>query len=287
MYCGNCGELLGLSQVACKSCLILLEDPALRTLDAERMLGTRLGQLSAQNATSEPLDSWKIKRLERIRERGHYGFHFVHLIQHVYSNAGFISPMSVSLYVGAFNIQEELGLLESDESENCLAILATGNWLMIFEIGPDYGQTFFQVPYKVAKSIGATVMYEMGQVEPEFTTVEDLTDLLSIYELWDTESEEEPDSKKARKAWVKNLYAQSTLEFKREDETLGILNLDAQVFNQDEPIRFEKAENSLETRLVGNGWMVTVLCESADQAHMMSYAEGVAENLGCEINVVR
>jgi hypothetical protein len=242
--------------------------------------------LSTQDATREPLDPWKVKRLKRLRERGNYGFHFVDLIQHVYSNAGFISPMSVSLYIGTFNIQEELDLLEPEESESYLAILTSGNWLMTFEIGPDYSQTHFQIPYKVAKSLGAAIVYEMGQVEPEFTTVEDLTDLLSIYELWDKETEAEPDSRKARKAWIKNLYAQSTLEFEREDGTLGFLVLDAQVFTQDEPIKFERADNSLETRLVGNGWMVTVLCESGDQARMMTYAEGVAENLGCEINEV-
>jgi hypothetical protein len=242
--------------------------------------------LTTQDATKEPLDPWKVKRLKRLRERGNYGFHFVDLIQHVYSNAGFISPMSVSLYIGTFNIQEELDLLESEESDSYLAILTSGNWLMTFEIGPDYSQTFFQIPYKVAKSLRASIVYELGQVEPEFTTVEDLTDLLSIYELWDKETEAEPDSRKARKAWIKNLYAQSTLEFEREDGTLGFLVLDAQVFTQDEPIKFERADNSLETRLVGNGWMVTVLCESGDQARMMTYAEAVAENLGCEINEV-
>jgi hypothetical protein len=251
------------------------------------MLGTRLGTLTTQNATREPLDPWKVERLKRLRESGYYGFHFAHLIQPVYSNAGFISPMSVSLYVGTFNIQEELDLLEPEESENYLAILTTGNWLMIFEIGPDYAQSYFQTPYKVAKTLGARIVYEIGQVEPEFTTVEELTELLSIYELWNKETEVEPDSRKARKAWIKNLYAQSALEFEREDGSSGFLILDAQVFTQDEPIKFETADDALETRLIGNGWMVTALCESRDRAHLVTYAEGVAENLGCEVNVVR
>ena len=284
MYCGNCGNLLDKSFFVCRSCLIPIEDSALRSDEAERMLVDVNNNVCTLMANMQrSLDIWEVTRIERIRSRGRYSFHSAKILDMSRGSAETQMPLQINLYTGQLDVQEELEELQWDESEKYLAIVAARNWFMTIEFDEDYTDEHCELPYKIAKSLGGVIAFEHDGLDPEFRVASDLTELLEGYELWIAKSDPVPKSRKAFKAWTKDEYEFGYTEFQRDDGTHGILELHAQIFTRVKRVPVPIDSDKRDLKLIGNGWMLTVVGDSNDVEYMTLYARVVEENLGCEI----
>jgi hypothetical protein len=284
MYCGNCGNLLDKSYFVCKSCLIPIDDSGLRTSEAERVLLGLSGICTLASNVQRSLDNWEVERIDRIRNRGPYSFHSAKVVVVRSRNASEADiPLEIDVYTGAFDTQEELDELQLEESEGYLAIVAAPNWFMTLAFANDYQDEHCELPYKIAKALGGEVVYENGGLEPEFRKASDLTELLEGYELWDFDPDFIPKSRKIQKAWYKDEYSMGYMTYVQEDGTESTLILHAQIFSKSEPVAVIIPHNCQQLKLIGNGWMLTVVAENRDVEIMGQYAEEVEENLGCEV----
>lgn len=281
MYCGNCGNLLDRSYFACKSCLIPIEDPGLRTNEAERVLLGLSGLCTLVSNVQRTFDSWEVARLDRIRNRGPYSFHSAKVVVVRSRNAAEADiPLEVDVYTGAIDLQEELDELQWAESENYLAIVAAPNWFMTLAFAKDYQDEHCELPYKIAKALGGEVVYENGGLEPEFRKASELTELMSEYDLWDFDPDALPKSRKIQKAWYQGEYSLGYKTYVREDGEEVTLDLHAQIFTRNERVQIEMPLFSSQVKLIGNGWMVTVIGPTVDFDVITQYSEEVQENLG-------
>jgi hypothetical protein len=284
MYCGNCGKLLDKSYFVCKSCLIPIDDSGLRTNDAEKILLGLAGFFTLVSNVQRTLNNWEVSRIDRMRTRGRYSFHSANVV--VVKSRGKADvemPLEIDVYSGEINTSEELDALQWEESQTYLAIIAAPKWFMTLAFTSDYSDEYCDFPYKIAKALAADVVYEDGGLEPEFRKVSDLTELLRKYELWDSHPNLAPKSRRAHKAWAKDEYAEGYMNFMRPDGTEGRLELYAQIFTKNDRITVLTPHQCQQMKLIGNGWMLTVVAENKDVEFMGQYSDEVEENLGCEV----
>lgn len=284
MYCGNCGNPLDKSYFVCRSCLIPIEDPGLRTIEAEGVLLGLSGLCTLVSNVQRTLYSWEVTRLDRMRNRGPYSFHSAKVVVvRSRSNAEADIPLEIDVYSGQFDLQEELDELQWEESEKYLAIVAAPNWFMTLAFARDYQDEHCDLPYKIAKALGGEIVFENGGLEPEFRKASELTELMSEYDLWDFDPDAVPKSRKIQKAWYQDEYSLGYKTYVREDGEEVTLDLHAQIFTRNERVQIGMPLFSSQVKLIGNGWMVTVIGPTVDFDVITQYAEDVQENLGCEI----
>lgn len=284
MYCGNCGNLLDRSYFVCRSCLIPIEDPGLRTNEAERVLLGLSGLCTLVSDNQRNWDKWEVTRLDRIRNRGQYSFHAAKVgVVRSRQTAEAEIPLAINVYCGQFDVQEELDELQWEESEKYLAIVAAPNWFMTLAFAKDYQDEHCDLPYKIAKALGGEIVFENGGLEPEFRKASELTELMSEYDLWDFDPDAVPKSRKIQKAWYQDEYSLGYKTYVREDGEEVTLDLHAQIFTRNERVQIEMPLFSSQVKLIGNGWMVTVIGPAVDFDVLTQYAEEVQENLGCEV----
>lgn len=284
MYCGNCGNLLDRSYFVCRSCLIPIEDPGLRTNEAERVLLGLSGLCTLVSDVQRTLNNWEVTRLDRMRNRGPYSFHSAKVVVvRSRQTAEADIPLAINVYCGQFDLQEELDELQFEESEKYLAIVAAPNWFMTVAFAKDYQDEHCDLPYKVAKALGGEIVFENGGLEPEFRKASELTELMSEYDLWDFDPDAVPKSRKIQKAWYQDEYSMGYKTYVREDGEEVTLDLHAQIFTRSERVQIGMPLFSSQVKLIGNGWMVTVIGPTVDFDVITQYAEEVQENLGCEV----
>lgn len=284
MYCGNCGNLLDRSYFVCRSCLIPIEDPGLRTNEAERVLLGLSGLCTLVSDNQRNWDEWEVARLDRIRNRGQYSFHSAKVVVvRSRQTAEADIPLAINVYCGQFDVQEELDELQWEESEKYLAIVAAPNWFMTLAFAKDYQDEHCDLPYKIAKALGGEIVFENGGLEPEFRKASELTELMSEYDLWDFDPDAVPKSRKIQKAWYQDEYSLGYKTYVREDGEEVTLDLHAQIFTRNERVQIEMPLFSSQVKLIGNGWMVTVIGPTVAFDVITQYAEDVQENLGCEV----
>ena len=284
MYCGNCGNLLDRSYFVCRSCLIPIEDPGLRTNEAERVLLGLSGLCTLVSDVQRTLNNWEVTRLDRMRNRGPYSFHSAKVVVvRSRQTAEADIPLAINVYCGQFDLQEELDELQFEESEKYLAIVAAPNWFMTVAFAKDYQDEHCDLPYKVAKALGGEIVFENGGLEPEFRKASELTELMSEYDLWDFDPDAVPKSRKIQKAWYQDEYSMGYKTYVREDGEEVTLDLHAQIFTRSERVQIDMPLFSSQVKLIGNGWMVTVIGPTVDFDVITQYAEEVQENLGCEV----
>lgn len=284
MHCGNCGNLLDSSNVACRSCGQLLEDQNLRTDQAERIFVSLLPVVKLVSNMQYKLESWEIDRLERMRSRGAYSFHSAKMYVETFDQSKqFPIPLNIDIYRGEIDLQEELEKLHWEESHKYLAIIAGSSWFMTLEFSEDYSDDHWEVPYTIANFLGGEIVFEHDGIEPEFRLASDLTELLEDSGLWSCNPDVAPKSKRALKSWTKDEYDCGYTTFTREDGSQGKLNLHAQIFSRIEPVPVHVPITSTLVTLIGNGWMLKIVGDSNDLDFITNFAEEVAENLGCEI----
>ena len=284
MYCGNCGNLLDRSYFVCRSCQIPIEDPGLRTNEAERVLLGLSGLCTLVSDVQRTLNNWEVTRLDRMRNRGPYSFHSAKVVVvRSRQTAEADIPLAINVYCGQFDLQEELDELQFEESEKYLAIVAAPNWFMTVAFAKDYQDEHCDLPYKVAKALGGEIVFENGGLEPEFRKASELTELMSEYDLWDFDPDAVPKSRKIQKAWYQDEYSMGYKTYVREDGEEVTLDLHAQIFTGSERVQIDTPLFSSQVKLIGNGWMVTVIGPIVDFDVITQYAEEVQENLGCEV----
>lgn len=284
MFCGNCGNLLDSSNVACRSCGLLLEDQGLRTDHAERILVSLLPVINLVSNLQYKLESWQIDRLERMRSRGAYSFHSAKMYIETFDQSKeFSIPLEIDIYRGEFDIQEELEKLHWEESQKYLAIIAGSSWFMTVEFSEDYSDDHWEVPFTIAKFLGGEIVFEHDGIEPEFRLASELTELLEDSGLWFYNPDLVPKSRKALKSWSKDEYDCGYTTFTREDGSQGKLELHAQIFSRIAPVPVHVPITSTFVTLIGNGWMLKIVGDSSDLDYVTNFAEEAAENLGCEI----
>jgi len=284
MYCGNCGNLIDSSIVACRSCGLLLEDQSFRTDQAERIFVSLLPVVNLVSNSQHKLDSWEIDRLERMRNRGAYSFHSAKMYVETFDQSKqFPIPLEIDIYRGEFDLQEELEELHWEESQKYLAIIAGPSWFMTLEFSEDYSDDHWEVPYTIANFLGGEIVFEHDGIEPEFRLASELTELLDDFGFWSSDPEMVPKSRKAFKSWTKDEYDCGYTTFTREDGTQGKLDLHAQIFSKIEPVSVQMPIASTLVTLIGNGWMLKIVGDNSDVDFINNFAEEVAENLGCEI----
>lgn len=304
-YCVNCGNKLDKSYFVCMSCLKTIDDHVLRTNDAERVLLGLSGVCTLTANIERSLDKWEVARIERIRNRGRYGFHSakVVVVRSMRPPQADI-PLEIDIYAGLFDVQEELDELQLEESENYLAIVAAPNWFMTLAFATDYTDEHCDLPYSIAKALGGSVVYENGGLEPEFRKASELTDLMFGYDLWNYDSDLLPKSRKAQKAFDRDEYSVGTVTYVREDGSEATLTLHAQIFTRNESVQVDsplqsskvkllgsgwavdEGQTTSQAKLIGNGWMVTVVGSSEDEDIIEQYALDAEEYLGCETQEV-
>lgn len=283
MYCTNCGNLLNRPDFVCRSCLIPIDDSGLRSDEAERILVGITNICTLVAHMQRTLEPWEVNRIERIRSRGKYSFHSAKILDISRATSETKMPLQLNLYTGQCDAQEELEDLHWEESQKYLAIVAASGWFMTIEFDEDYTDEHFEYPYKIAKALGGVVAFEHDGLEPEFSAASELTELMEDYGLWVSEPDPVPKSRKAVKSWTRDEYEVGYKEFTRADGTEGRLELHAQIFTRVKRVPVQVSPNSKEIKLIGNGWMLTVVGDKRDYEYMSEYAQEVEEYLGCEI----
>jgi hypothetical protein len=219
-----------------------------------------------------------------MRNRGPYSFHSAKVVEvRSRQTAEADIPLAINVYCGQFDLQEELDELQFEESEKYLAIVAAPNWFMTVAFAKDYQDEHCDLPYKVAKALGGEIVFENGGLEPEFRKASELTELMSEYDLWDFDPDAVPKSRKIQKAWYQDEYSMGYKTYVREDGEEVTLDLHAQIFTRSERAQIDMPLFSSQVKLIGNGWMVTVVGPTVDFDVITQYAEEVQENLGCEV----
>lgn len=315
MFCVDCGKQVDKSYYVCKSCQAPIDDQVLRTNDAENKfleLGNHFVDGFVANVKFgfaanllRSLDDWEFARIYRFRSRGRYSFHSAKLVANRSGGAPRTDlPLTIDIYTGVFDIQEELGALQMEENENYLAIVAAPNWFMTLSFAEDYTDEYCDLPYSFAHALGGSVVYENGGMEPEFRKASDLTDLMFEYDLWNYDPDLLPKSRKAQKAFDRDEYSVGTVTYVREDGSEATLTLHAQIFTRGESVPVElhlqsrevkltgsgwtvnEQQTTSQVKLIGNGWMVTVVGSSYDEDVINQYALDAEEYLGCETQEV-
>jgi hypothetical protein len=219
-----------------------------------------------------------------MRNLGPYSFHSAKVVVvRSRQTAEADIPLAINVYCGQFDLQEELDELQFEESEKYLAIVAAPNWFMTVAFAKDYQDEHCDLPYKVAKALGGEIVFENGGLEPEFRKASELTELMSEYDLWDFDPDAVPKSRKIQKAWYQDEYSMGYKTYVREDGEEVTLDLHAQIFTRSERVQIGMPLFSSQVKLIGNGWMVTVIGPTVDFDVITQYAEEVQENLGCEV----
>ena len=229
------------------------------------------------------LEPWQVKRIDRIRSRGKYSFHSAKILDLRRASRETKVLYQVNLYTGNFDVQEELEMLQWEESQKYLAIVTNSNWFMTIEFDVDYTDEHCLLPYKIAKSLGGVIAYEHDGLEPEFVKASELTELMEEYDLWISEPDLVSQSRKAIKSWTRDEYEVGSARFLREDGTEGKLELHAQIFTPARRATVRVPSNARELKLIGNGWILTVIGARSDFEYVTQYAREVEENLGCEV----